>query len=249
MDFLKTVCLEVTDLFRGSGRKKLSGLSNSKHSDMTSDIGQRIVSQATAGNYQLWEETECPAANFAHSKALLASRGSHWQGTPCAIHALVFITPAIRQHLATCTSPCWCTRAADSHCFVPLLKHCEHTKHAPRTHSHTGTWCTAFWLHPLLWQALHWWVCGLGSLQLWPYCPPFNPFLCPSYASWPEMYLILSCWQLHKLLFFCVTPKVYLQPSGNTPGPVSSKQRAVIGCQTFIFKLLELLPSGWFSPK
>lgn len=42
-----------------------------------------------------------PAARFARSEALLASRGACRQGTPHAIRASVFITPAIKQHLAT----------------------------------------------------------------------------------------------------------------------------------------------------
>lgn len=76
-----------------------------------------------------------------------------------AIHTSVFITPDIRQHLATWILHYRHVGSADSHCFTPWLKRCERSEHATRTCGHLGAWYMASRLHPLPWQPPHWWIC------------------------------------------------------------------------------------------
>lgn len=112
-------------------------------------------------------QTPSPAVCFARSEALLASRGACRHRTPRVIRASVFITSAIRQRLATGISHYWHIRSADSHCFAPLLKSCEHTERATCTHGHPCAWPTASRIRPLPWQPPHGWVCCLQQWLGW----------------------------------------------------------------------------------
>lgn len=129
--------------------------------DRATDTGQRIAGQATARTNQLrGNPTPTQLLALPTPRHCWLQEAGNSPRDPC----FSFSYPSDWAAFSNTNFHFWPIRPADSHCFVPLLKHRVHIKH---TSWSTSTWWAASWLHPLLRQPLHCWVCCLQQWLGW----------------------------------------------------------------------------------